>query len=92
MPQASRPMPVGSGRVGMVQLLHACGVERPRYGGQVNRLIWRAAVAAGCALTVALLGTLAGPANLNVMLVAAIVIPIAVIGLIELPRRFRRHL
>jgi hypothetical protein len=39
-----------------------------------------------------LLVTLVGPANLNVMLVAAIVIPIAVIGVLELPRFFRRHL
>jgi len=70
---------------------HRYGVERPPYDGQVTRLIWRAAIVAGCALTVALLGTLAGPANLNVMLVAAIVVPVVVIGLIELPRLFRRH-
>jgi hypothetical protein len=38
------------------------------------------------------LGTLAGPANLNVMVVAAIVIPVAVIGALELPKFFRRHL
>ena len=32
------------------------------------------------------------PANLNMMLVVAIVVPIAVIGVLELPRLFRRHL
>jgi hypothetical protein len=37
------------------------------------------------------LGTLAGPANPNVMLAGAIVIPVAVIALIELPKLFRRH-
>jgi hypothetical protein len=58
----------------------------------VSRVIWRAAIAAGCFLTVAFLGRLAGPANLNVMVVAAIVIPVAVIGALELPRFFRRHL
>ena len=68
----------------------SCGLERP-YDEQVSRLIWRAAIAAGCALTAAFLGTLAGPANLNVMLVAAIVVPVAVIAALELPRRFRRH-
>lgn len=57
----------------------------------VTRVIWRAAIAAGCALTVALLGTLAAPANLNVMLVAAIVVPVAIISLIEMPMLFRRH-
>jgi hypothetical protein len=39
-----------------------------------------------------LLGALAGPANLNVMLVAAVVVPVVVISLIELPRLYRRHL
>jgi hypothetical protein len=39
----------------------------------------------------AFLGTLASPANLNVVVVAAIVIPVAVIGAIELPRFFRRR-
>ena len=91
MAQASRPMQVGCSQVGAV--LHACGVERSPYDGQVFRLLWlRAAIAAGCALMVALLGTLVGPANLNVMLVAAILIPVAVIGMFELPRFFRRHL
>lgn len=62
------------------------------YDGRVSRLIVRAVIAAGCALSVVLLGTLAGPANLNVLLVAAIVIPVVVIGLFELPRFLRRHL
>ena len=43
-------------------------------------------------MTVAFLGTLARPANLNVMVVAAIVIAVAVIGALELPRFLRRHL
>jgi hypothetical protein len=73
-------------------VLHTCGVERPLYDGQVSRVIWRAVIAAGCFLTVAFLGRLAGPANLNVMVVAAIVIAVAVIGALELPRFFRRHL
>jgi hypothetical protein len=42
-------------------------------------------------LIAVLLVKLTGPANLNVMLVAAIVVPVAVIGMIELPRLFRRH-
>jgi hypothetical protein len=43
-------------------------------------------------LAVAFLGTLARPANLNVMVVAAIVIAVVVIGALELPKFFRRHL
>ena len=58
----------------------------------MSRIIWRAAIAAGCALAVAFLGTLARPANLNVMVVAAIVIAVVVIGALELPKFFRRHL
>jgi hypothetical protein len=54
-------------------------------------LIWRAAVVAVGALIVALLGSLAGPANLNVMLIVAVVVPVAVIGSLELPRLLRRH-
>ena len=58
----------------------------------MSRLIWRGTLAAGCALMAVFLGTLAGPANLNVMIVAAIVIPVALIAALELPRFFRRHL
>jgi hypothetical protein len=57
----------------------------------VSLPVWRAVVAAGCALIAVLLVKLTGPANLNVILVAAIVVPVAVIGMFELPRLFRRH-
>jgi hypothetical protein len=51
----------------------------------------RAAVAAAAVLFALLVVSLVGPANLNVMLIVAIVVPAAVIGALELPRLLRRH-
>jgi hypothetical protein len=49
-------------------------------------------VATAAVLFALFIVSLVGAANLNVMLVVAIVIPVAVIGALELPRLFRRHL
>jgi hypothetical protein len=54
--------------------------------------IWPAAVAVVGVLFAVLVVALVGPASLNVILIVAIVVPLAVIGALELPRLFRRHL
>jgi len=48
-------------------------------------------VAAAAVLFAILVVSLVGPADLNVMLIVAIVVPVAVIGALELHRLFRRH-
>jgi len=53
--------------------------------------ISRAAAAAAAVLFAVLVVSLVGAANLNVMLIVAIVVPVAMIGALELPRLFRRH-
>jgi hypothetical protein len=57
----------------------------------MRRLIPRAVVATAAVLF-ALFMVSQEPANLNMMLVVAVVVPVAVIGALELPRLFRRHL
>lgn len=51
----------------------------------------RAAVAAAAVLFAVLVVSLTGPGDLSVMLIVAIVVPVAVIGALELPRLLRRH-
>ena len=63
-----------------------------RMMGSMRWPIPRAAVAAAAVLFAILVVSLVGPADLNVMLIVAIVVPVAVIGALELPRLFRRHL
>ena len=71
---------------------HSCAeVARPRMGN-MRWHISRAAAAAAAVLFAVLVVSLVGAANLNVMLIVAIVVPVAVIGALELPRLFRRHL
>jgi hypothetical protein len=59
--------------------------------GDMYWRIPRAAVVAATVLFAVLVVSLVGPANLNVMLIVAIVAPVAVIGALELPRLFRHH-
>ena len=66
-------------------------VARPRIGS-MRWHISRAAAATAAVLFAVLVVSLVGAANLNVMLIVAIVVPAAVIGALELPRLFRRHL
>jgi hypothetical protein len=58
----------------------------------MRRPIPRVAVAVVAILSAVLVVSLVGPFNLNVMLIVAIVAPVAVIGALELPRLFRRDL
>jgi hypothetical protein len=55
------------------------------------RPIPRAVVATAAALFALFIVSRVEPANLNMMLVVAIVVPVAVISALELPRLFRRH-
>ena len=63
----------------------------PPYDQGVPQHVWPAAIAAGCTLSAVLVVGLTGSANLNVMLAVAIVVPLAIIGVLELPKLFRRH-
>ncbi len=57
----------------------------------MRRPIPRAVVAAAAVLFALFMVSQVEPANLNMMLVVAMVVPVAVIGALELPRLFRRH-
>ena len=57
----------------------------------MRRPIPRAVVATAAVLFALFMVSLVGPANLNVILIVAIVVPVAVIGALELPRLFHRH-
>jgi hypothetical protein len=57
----------------------------------MRRPLPRAAVATAAVLFALFMVSQVEPANLNVMLVVAIVVPVAVVGALELPRLFRRH-
>jgi hypothetical protein len=59
--------------------------------GNMRWPIPRVAAAATAVLFAILVVSLVGAADLNVMLIVAIVVPVAVIGALELPRLFRRH-
>jgi hypothetical protein len=56
--------------------------------GNMRWRIPRAAAAAVAVLFAILVVSLVGPANLNVVLIVAIVVPVAVIGALELHRLF----
>ena len=58
----------------------------------MRRPLPRAAVATAAVLFALFMVSQVEPANLNVMLVVAIVVPVAVVGALELPRLFRRSL
>jgi len=58
----------------------------------MRRPIPRGAVATAAVLFALFMVSQVEPANLSVMLVVAIVVPVAVIGALELPKLFRRHL
>jgi hypothetical protein len=58
----------------------------------MRRPIPRAAVAIAAVLFAVLVVSLVGAANLNALLIVAVVVPVAVIGALELPRLFRRNL
>ena len=57
----------------------------------MRRPIPRAVVVTAAVLFAVYMVSQVEPANLNMMLVVAIVVPVAVIGALELPRLFHRH-
>ena len=57
----------------------------------MRRPIPRAVVATTAVLFALFMVSQVEPANLNMMLVVAIVVPVAVIGALELPGLFHRH-
>ena len=77
-------------RLGWCLTARAAGVARRRMGN-MRWPIPRVVVAVAAVLFAILVVSLVGPADLNVMLIVAIVVPVAVIGALELPRLFHRH-